>query len=161
MTDSQFEAPADAEAAVAEITNDWDGPVDVDIDGQVDSNDSDDAAVGEFTLDAVVEAELSDAPGGQPEADEAEEAEDEDPHEIGAGHGVAVGRKVGNLLGPQQHWHEGLYLHSRLGVEEMSEGVELVGEAGQGKDGDVDRECAEIHERAHLTDGAGTKPKKH
>jgi transcriptional antiterminator NusG len=76
MTDSQFDAPADAEAAVAEITNDWDGPVDVDADGQVDSNDSDDAAVGEFTLDAVVEAELSDAPGGQPEA---EEVGDEDP----------------------------------------------------------------------------------
>lgn len=77
MTESQFDAPTDAQSAVEEITNDWDGPVDVDIDGQVDSNDADDAQVGEFSLDAVVEAQLSDTPGGQPEAEQADE--DEDP----------------------------------------------------------------------------------
>lgn len=79
MTNSPFLEPVapgavDSETAVEEITNDYDGPVDVDIDGQVDSNDSDDATVGEFSLDAVVEQELEGELGAE---DAAEEAADE------------------------------------------------------------------------------------
>ncbi len=67
----------DSEAAVAQVTNDYEGAVDVDIDGQVDENDSDDAQVGEFTLDAVIEEEL----GAEEsvEADIKADVDDEDP----------------------------------------------------------------------------------
>ena len=67
----------DAEAAVAQVTNDYDGPVDVDIDGQVDDNDSDDAQVGEFTLDAVIEDELG-TPAVDPDLAD-EDSDEEDP----------------------------------------------------------------------------------
>lgn len=81
LDDSNLEA----DAAVAQVTNDYDGPVDVDMDGQVDENDSDDETVGEFTLDAVVEAELgTDSADSDSESDSGDEAnsdssDEEDP----------------------------------------------------------------------------------
>lgn len=70
------EVPADNESAQNQVGSDWNGSVDVDVDGQVDSDDSDDAKVGEFDLTQVIEAELA---GDQADVEETEieEAADE------------------------------------------------------------------------------------